>query len=148
MEALLRWAAELGVSDSPPPPFPSSASADASSSSPSSCIGRSLVVADFPDAGGRGLAAARDLRRGELVLRVPRAALLTSDRVMADDPRVAACVSAHRHHLSAVQILIVCLLAEVEKGRNSVWYTYLSQLPSYYTVLATFNDFEVEALQV
>ena len=52
----------------------------------------------------RGLAAARDLRRGELVLRVPRAALLTSDRVMADDPRVAACVSAHRHHLSAVQV--------------------------------------------
>jgi hypothetical protein len=53
----------------------------------------------------RGLAAARDLRRGELVLRVPRAALLTSDRVMADDPRVAACVSAHWHHLSAVQVL-------------------------------------------
>jgi hypothetical protein len=46
------------------------------------------------------------------------------------------------------QILIVCLLAEVGKGRNSVWYPYLSQLPSYYTILATFNDFEVEALQV
>ncbi|RCV12982.1 hypothetical protein SETIT_2G310400v2 [Setaria italica] len=149
MEALLRWAAELGVSDSPPPPFPSSASAAAASySAPSSCIGRSLVVADFPDAGGRGLAAARDLRRGELVLRVPRAALLTSDRVTADDPRVAACISAHRPHLSSVQILIVCLLAEVGKGRNSVWYIYLSQLPSYYTILATFNDFEVEALQV
>ncbi|CAN6168034.1 unnamed protein product [Urochloa humidicola] len=147
MEALLRWAAELGVSDSPPPPFPSYHSAS-SSSSPSSCIGRSLVVADFPDAGGRGLAAARDLRRGELVLRVPRAALLTSDRVMADDPRVAACVSAHRPRLSSVQTLIVCVLAEVGKGRNSGWYTYLSQLPSYYTILATFNDFEIEALQV
>ncbi|CAL5082890.1 unnamed protein product [Urochloa decumbens] len=147
MEALLRWAAELGVSDSPPPTLPSCPSS-ASSSSPSSCIGRSLVVADFPDAGGRGLAAARDLRRGELVLRVPRAALLTSDRVMADDPRVAACVSAHRPRLSSVQILIVCLLAEVGKGRNSMWYTYLSQLPSYYTILAAFNDFEVEALQV
>ncbi|CAN6175361.1 unnamed protein product [Urochloa humidicola] len=147
MEALLRWAAELGVSDSPPPPFPSYHSAS-SSSSPSSCIGRSLVVADFPDAGGRGLAAARDLRRGELVLRVPRAALLTSDRVMADDPRVAGCVSAHRPRLSSVQTLIVCLLAEVGKGRNSGWYTYLSQLPSYYTILATFNDFEIEALQV
>jgi hypothetical protein len=47
-----------------------------------------------------------------------------------------------------LQILIVCLLAEVGKGRNSVWYPYLSQLPSYYTILATFNDFEVEALQV
>ncbi|CAD6223819.1 unnamed protein product [Miscanthus lutarioriparius] len=153
MEALLKWAAELGVSDSPspspsPPPLSSSPSGTTASSSPSSCLGRSLVVADFPDAGGRGLAAARDLRRGELVLRAPRAALLTSDRVTADDPRIAACVNAHRPRLSSVQILIVCLLAEVGKGRNSVWYPYLSQLPSYYTILATFNDFEVEALQV
>ncbi|XP_048553326.1 protein SET DOMAIN GROUP 40-like [Triticum urartu] len=93
MEALLRWAAELGVSDS--------LSAPASSS----CLGRSLVVADFPDAGGRGFAAARDLRRGELVLRVPRAALLTSDRVMADDPRIASCVDAHRPRLSSIQVM-------------------------------------------
>ncbi|VAH36544.1 unnamed protein product [Triticum turgidum subsp. durum] len=135
MEALLRWAAELGVSDS--------LSAPASSS----CLGRSLVVADFPDAGGRGFAAARDLRRGELVLRVPRAALLTSDRVMADDPRIASCVDAHRPRLSSIQRLIVCLLAEVGKGKSSGWYLYLSQLPTYYTILATFNDFEIEALQ-
>jgi hypothetical protein len=52
----------------------------------------------------RGLAAARDLRRGELVLRAPRAALLTSDRVTADDPRIAACVSAYRPRLSSVQV--------------------------------------------
>ncbi|GJN07486.1 hypothetical protein PR202_ga25322 [Eleusine coracana subsp. coracana] len=144
MEALLRWATDLGVSDTPPPSSPSAAT----SLSSSSCLGRSLVVADFPDAGGRGLAAARDLRRGELVLRVPRAAMLTSDRVMADDPRVAACVRAHRSRLSPVQILILCILAEVGKGKSSVWYPYLSQLPSYYTLLCTFNDFEVEALQV
>ncbi|KAL6897357.1 hypothetical protein ACP4OV_007053 [Aristida adscensionis] len=144
MEALLRWAAELGVSDSP-----SSTPLSASTASPaSSCLGCSLAVADFPDAGGRGLAAARDLRRGELVLRVPRAALLTSDRVMADDPRVASCVRAHRPRLSSVQILIVCLLVEVGKGKSSIWYPYLSQLPTYYTILANFNDFEVEALQI
>uniref|UniRef100_A0ACD5U7M9 Uncharacterized protein n=1 Tax=Avena sativa TaxID=4498 RepID=A0ACD5U7M9_AVESA len=140
MEALLRWAAELGVSDSPAPPDPSTTS--------SSCLGRSLVVADFPDAGGRGFSAVRDLRRGELVLRVPHAALLTSDRIMADDPNIAACVGAHRPRLSNVQRLIVCLLAEVGKGKSSSWYLYLSQLPSYYTILATFNDFEIEALQV
>ncbi|KAI5010971.1 hypothetical protein ZWY2020_013108 [Hordeum vulgare] len=141
MEALLRWAAELGVSDSPTAPAPSVASS-------SSCLGRSLVVADFPAAGGRGFAAARDLRRGELVLRVPRAALLTSDRVMADDPRIASCIDAHRPRLSSIQRLIVCFLAEVAKGKSSSWYLYLSQLPSYYTILATFNDFEIEALQV
>ncbi|KAL6639219.1 hypothetical protein ACP70R_022949 [Stipagrostis hirtigluma subsp. patula] len=142
MEALLRWAAELGVSDSPSP------DSSAANNSPASCLGYSLAVADFPDAGGRGLAAARDLRRGELVLRVPRAALLTSDRVMADDPRIASSVRAHQPRLSSVQVLIVCFLAEVGKGKSSVWYPYLSQLPSYYTLLATFNDFEVEALQV
>jgi len=55
MEALLKWAAELGVSDSPspsPPPLSSSPSGTTPSSSPSSCLGHSLVVADFPDAGG------------------------------------------------------------------------------------------------
>ncbi|KAL5197144.1 hypothetical protein ABZP36_000656 [Zizania latifolia] len=136
MEALLRWAAELGVCDSP------------LGTSTSSCLGRSLVIADFSDAGGRGLAAARDLRRGELVLRVPRAALFTSDRVMADDPQVASCVVSHLPRLSSVQTLIICLLTEVGRGRNSNWYLYLSQLPTYYTILATFNDFETEALQV
>ncbi|KAJ1290852.1 hypothetical protein BS78_02G274500 [Paspalum vaginatum] len=149
METLLRWAAKLGVSDSPHPPFPSSPSSSSSgSSSPSFCLGGSLVLAEFPDAGGRGLAAARDLRRGELVLRVPRAALLTSGRVTGDDPWLAACINDHRPRLSSVQTLIVCLLAQVGEGRNSIWYPYLSQLPSYYTILATFNDFEVEALQV
>ncbi|VAH36546.1 unnamed protein product [Triticum turgidum subsp. durum] len=78
---------------------------------------------------------------------------------MADDPRIASCVDAHRPRLSSIQEfvfplsllllrLIVCLLAEVGKGKSSGWYLYLSQLPTYYTILATFNDFEIEALQV
>jgi hypothetical protein len=58
----------------------------------------------------RGFAAARDLRRGELVLRVPRAALLTSDRVMADDPKIASCVAAHRSRLSSVQVMAFFLV--------------------------------------
>ncbi|KAG8068184.1 hypothetical protein GUJ93_ZPchr0005g15135 [Zizania palustris] len=135
MEALPRWAAELGVCDSLLGP------------STSSCLGRSLVIADFPDAGGRGLAAACNLRCGELVLRVPRSALFTSDRVMANDPQVASCVPSHLPRLSSVQTLIICLLTEVGRGRSSNWYLYSSQLPTYYTILATFNDFEIEALQ-
>ncbi|KAM3389738.1 hypothetical protein ACQJBY_011723 [Aegilops geniculata] len=78
---------------------------------------------------------------------------------MADDPRIASCVDAHRPRLSSIQEfvfpcslfllrLIVCLLAEVGKGKSSGWYLYLSQLPTYYTILATFKDFEIEALQV
>ncbi|KAG1355296.1 hypothetical protein COCNU_07G014080 [Cocos nucifera] len=94
MAALLRWAAEMGISDSPtsttPPP------------SPSFCSGHSLFVSHFPDAGGRGLAAARDLRKGELILRVPRAALLTSESVLKDE-RLASCVSRHPR-LSSTQV--------------------------------------------
>ncbi|RZR90123.1 hypothetical protein BHM03_00017961 [Ensete ventricosum] len=47
-----------------------------------------------------------------------------------------------------LQMLIVCLLAEVEKGRCSRWYPYLVQLPRSYNTLANFTRFEVQALQV
>ncbi|XP_072984290.1 protein SET DOMAIN GROUP 40 isoform X1 [Typha latifolia] len=138
MEALLRWGAELGISDSPPSSTPRSP--------PSSCLGHSLVVSHFPQAGGRGLAAARDLRKGELVLRVPRAALLTSDSVLGDE-KIASCVSKHPS-LSSTQVLIVCLLAEVGKGKTSKWYPYLLQLPQDYNILANFTNIEIESLQV
>lgn len=47
-----------------------------------------------------------------------------------------------------VQILTVCLLYEVGKGRNSWWYPYLTNLPRSYDILATFGEFEKQALQV
>lgn len=50
----------------------------------------------------RGLAAARNLRKGEPVLRVPRSALLTSDSVMRDE-KFASCVKRHPH-LSSTQV--------------------------------------------
>lgn len=138
MAALLKWAAEMGISDSSTstaPPFPSS-----------SCLGHTLFVSHFPDAGGRGLAAARDLRKGELVLTVPRAALLTSESVLKDE-RLASCVRRHPR-LSSTQILTACLLAEVGKGRGSQWYPYLVQLPHGYNMLANFTNSEIQTLQV
>lgn len=47
-----------------------------------------------------------------------------------------------------LQMLIVCLLAEVEKGRRSRWYPYLVQLPRSYNSLANFTRFEVQSFQV
>lgn len=140
MESLLRWAAELAVSDSPPPSIPPPPAA-------ALCLGHALSIAHFPDAGGRGLAAARDLRQGEMVLRVPRSALMTSDSVMLGDKKIAACVARYPR-LSATQILIACLLAELGKGRDSRWYPYLVELPRSYNTLANFSPFEVQALQV
>ncbi|KAF3335573.1 protein SET DOMAIN GROUP 40 isoform X2 [Carex littledalei] len=135
VKALLSWAALIGISDSH------------SRNSPlSSCLGHSLFVSDFPGAGGRGLGAARELRRGELVLRVPKVALLTTESVLLD-PKISSLMERHKH-LSPVQRLIVCLLVEVDKGRSSKWYTYLSQLPQDYTTLSNFTVTEIKSLQV
>ncbi|KAJ3688983.1 hypothetical protein LUZ61_018147 [Rhynchospora tenuis] len=136
IEALLSWAAQIGISDSPTP-----------NSSPSNpCLGHSLFVSDFPDAGGRGLGAARELKRGEMVLRVPKAALFTTESVISD-PQIASLMERHKH-LSPIERLIVCLLMEVNKGRSSKWYPYLSQLPRDYTTLSNFSVPEIKAFQV
>ncbi|KAL7094268.1 hypothetical protein ACP275_11G092400 [Erythranthe tilingii] len=136
LESFLEWGAALGISDSPISDNPSS----------SSCLGHSLSVAHFPEAGGRGLAAARDLRKGELVLRVPKAALITSERLINDDPMLSSAL-VNYPLLSFNQILSVALLNEANKGRSSCWYTYLKQLPRSYDLLASFDRFEIEALQ-
>ena len=125
MEQFLRWAAELGVSDSTDP-----------SRSRDSCLGRTLSVADFPLAGGcvrnkirsfiifkslnfflfsllsfpridrtrRGLGAVRELRKGELVLKVPRNALLTTESMVAKDQNLRDSINLHAS-LSSTQVL-------------------------------------------
>jgi len=50
----------------------------------------------------RGLGAVRDLRRGEIVLRVPKSALMTIDSVMEDKK---LCFAVNRHScLSSAQV--------------------------------------------
>ncbi|XP_042501592.1 protein SET DOMAIN GROUP 40 [Macadamia integrifolia] len=134
--SFLKWAATLGISDS----------TDQFQSGSRSCLGSSLLVSYFPDAGGRGLAAARELGRGELILRVPKSALMTSECLLKDQ-KLASSVNRYPH-LSPTQILIVCLLAEMGKGKDSWWYPYLMQLPRSYDTLASFTCLETQALQV
>ncbi|GAB2228832.1 hypothetical protein Droror1_Dr00022963 [Drosera rotundifolia] len=138
LASFLSWAAELRITD-----FTTNSTV---ASSTSSCLGHSLTVADFPDSGGRGLAAARDLRTGELVLTVPKASLMTRDSLMEKDPKFASAVSRHPS-LSSSQILAIGLLVEVGKGKRSYWYPYLLQLPRQYDILAGFGPFESKALQ-
>ncbi|KAG5534400.1 hypothetical protein RHGRI_022500 [Rhododendron griersonianum] len=90
LESFLKWASELGISDSNQPP------------ESSSCLGQSLCVSFFPDAGGRGLAAARDLRKGELILRVPKSALMTRESLMRDE-KLSVAVNKY-HSLSSTQV--------------------------------------------
>lgn len=81
LQRLLKWAAELGISDS--------------TSCGHSCLGRSLVVSCFPGAGGRGLGAARDLEKGELVLKVPKSALITRESLLLKDDKLSLALSTH-----------------------------------------------------
>lgn len=141
LESFLKWAAEHGVSDSPP------SSSSSLSSSSYSCLGHSLSISHFPQAGGRGLAAVRDLRKGEMILRVPKSMLMTRDSVMDKDQTIAHALKLYPS-LSSTQVLAVCLLAELNKGRRSVWYPYLMELPRSYHTLTTFGPFETKALQV
>ncbi|KAF2325705.1 hypothetical protein GH714_033360 [Hevea brasiliensis] len=129
LEGFLEWAAALGISDS---------IQDFQSRKRKSCLGNSLAVSIFPDAGGRGLGAARDLRKGELVLRVPKSALLTRDSILKD-VILSSAVNGHLY-LSPTQIMTVCLLYEMGKGKNSFWYPYLKHLPRSYEILATSDD--------
>lgn len=140
VESLLKWACELGVSDSFPPKT-------AAQPRTASCLGRTLSVSDFPEAGGRGLGAVRDVRKGEMVLKVPRSCLLTTERLLMDDQCLCAAVK-NRRSLSATQTLTVCLLYEVGKGEKSWWYPYLKNLPRSYSTLPTFRQFAVQAFQV
>ncbi|KAK4837822.1 hypothetical protein QYF36_008707 [Acer negundo] len=142
LEKLLQWAANLGITDSPSP-----TTNENSCLSSSSCLSHTLTVSNFPENGGRGFSALRDLTKGKLILRIPKPALMTRQRLMEDDHKLSLAV--HKHpSLSSSQILSVCLLYEVGKGRSSWWYTYLVNLPRIYDVLAGFGEFENQALQV
>ncbi|KZV53812.1 protein SET DOMAIN group 40 [Dorcoceras hygrometricum] len=136
LRSFLEWAASLAISDSPDP-----------HSSSSSCLSHSLSVSHFPQAGGRGFAAVRDIKKGELILRVPKDALLTADTLISKDYKLAAALDKYPL-LSSTQILSIALLYEVSKGRSSLWYPYITQLPRSYDLLFNFNQFEVEALQI
>ncbi|PON55551.1 N-lysine methyltransferase SETD [Parasponia andersonii] len=136
LEILLKWAAEVGITDSKASP----------SESLSSSLGHSLFVSHFPEAGGRGLAALRGLRKGELILRVPKSALMTRETLLKDET-LSIALNPHSS-LSPIQILSTCLLYEMNKGKSSWWYPYLMNLPPSYDILATFGEFEKQALQV
>ncbi|XP_029130364.1 protein SET DOMAIN GROUP 40 isoform X3 [Cajanus cajan] len=71
---------------------------------------------------------------------------MTRESVM-EDKRLSVAVNKHSA-LSSAQMLIVCLLYEMGKGKTSRWHPYLMHLPHTYDVLAMFGEFEKRALQV
>ncbi|GBG59387.1 hypothetical protein CBR_g38413 [Chara braunii] len=113
-----------------------------------SCIGVKLRIQDFGESGGgRGLAAVRSLRRGELILHVPESVLLSS-RTAHRDSVVGPILASAASKLSSHQVLVIHLLHEVSKGKSSTWHIYLSCLPREHHALRHFSPAEAEALQV
>ncbi|KAL2453236.1 Protein SET DOMAIN GROUP 40 [Abeliophyllum distichum] len=131
LETFLQWAAALGVADSP------ITESEVSTCPPHSCLGHSL----------RGLAAVRDIMKGELILRVPKEALMTSESLRSKDQKLSSVLCKYPT-LSPTQVLAVALLNEVNKGKMTWWYTYLKQLPRSYDILESFDRLEIEALQM
>lgn len=77
----------------------------------------------------RGLAATRDLRRGELVLRVPKAVLLTRESVLNKDQKLAVSVNKYPH-LSSTQVGFLSV---------AYWYCLLFLLSVRPTLLIIFH---------
>ncbi|KAD0812907.1 hypothetical protein R6Q59_007983 [Mikania micrantha] len=146
LENFIQWATALGISDSMHINGDEGERQSPNNLPALSCLGKTLSISCFPDAGGRGLCAVRDLQKGELMLKVPKSALMTSQTLMLNDHSLSVAVS--RSSLSSTQILTVALLNEVSKGKRSWWYAYLTQFPSNYDTLASFNQFEIQALQL
>lgn len=63
----------------------------------------------FGEFRSRGLGAVRDLRRGELILRVPKSALMTTENIM-EDKKLSLAVNNHPYLLSAQVYFLTVLL--------------------------------------
>ncbi|TYJ03840.1 hypothetical protein E1A91_A12G055200v1 [Gossypium mustelinum] len=86
MKSLLKWAAKYGI--------------EVSESCSSLGLGHCLGVSWFPGAGGRGVAALRPISKGELLLKVPKSALITTDSLLSRDETLSLALKAHPSHSS------------------------------------------------
>eukprot|EP00927_Polykrikos_kofoidii_P068484 TRINITY_DN6384_c0_g1_i1.p1 TRINITY_DN6384_c0_g1~~TRINITY_DN6384_c0_g1_i1.p1 ORF type:complete len:354 (+),score=44.09 TRINITY_DN6384_c0_g1_i1:25-1062(+) len=109
-------------------------------------VNRSAVeVGMFQRSGGvqvRGLGAARKIRKGEVIMAVPKRLWLSSNR----EPSVDACreLWATWDGWSHEQVILQLLL-ERSLGESSAWYEYISLLPSL-ADLAEFYPYAAENL--
>ncbi|KAA3461037.1 protein SET DOMAIN GROUP 40 isoform X2 [Gossypium australe] len=89
VKSLLKWAAKYGI--------------EVSESCSSLGLGHCLGVSCFPGAGGRGVDALRPISKGELLLKVPKSALITTDSLLSRDETLSLALKAHPS-LSSTQV--------------------------------------------
>ena len=97
-----------------------------------------------PD-GERGVFARRPIAKGDLLLRLPRSAVLSaSDGCSATS---LAWMPAAARALSPVLRMALCILRECALGETSEWAPYLATLPASYNTLEFWTQPQLEALR-
>lgn len=95
-------------------------------------LGSCLKVAVFSST-GRGLMAVNGVRAGEVVVSIPRQALITCEDVMLDD-HLGAVLRGSGKKLKAMEVLTIFLVYHKPLEETSPWRPYLESLPKSYTV--------------
>lgn len=95
-------------------------------------LGSRLKVAVFSDT-GRGLMAVNGVRAGEVVVSIPRQALITCEDVVHDD-HLGAVLRSSGKKLKAMEVLTLFLVYHKSLDEASSWRPYLESLPKSYTV--------------
>ncbi|KAK8327676.1 hypothetical protein V6Z12_A11G198800 [Gossypium hirsutum] len=85
------------------------------------------------DLRGRGVAALRPISKAELLLKVPKSALITTDSLLSRDETLSLALKAHPSYSST---------------QASPLHPYFLHLPRSYSILAAFGELETQALQV
>lgn len=94
---------------------------------------------------GRGLQATVPVKTGEVLVSIPKSAMITCETVLCDALLNKALQASHLS-FKAMEILSFFLLYHKYLGKNSDWHLYIDSLPTTYTVPAYCSAEEVDLL--
>ena len=91
--------------------------------------------------GLRGLQATRDIKQGDVMLRIPNSMLLTYQTVLTSDLKD---VFSPGKLMPQKDLLALFLLHEKGKGEKSKWAPYISMIPDEINSLLSFTDKDID----
>ena len=91
--------------------------------------------------GLRGLQATRDIKQGDVMLRIPNSMLLTYQTVLASDLR--DLLVPVKDKLPQKALFALFLLHEKGKGQKSKWAPYISMIPDEINSLLSFTPDDI-----
>jgi hypothetical protein len=103
----------------------------------------SLKLADY-EGMGRGLFATQQIKRGQLMVRIPYQVLMDEEAALRSP--ISGIIKQHLHLLNSKVVLALFLLYENQK-RQSFWRPYLDALPKKINLPIYWKEEELEWLQ-